>query len=279
VYQVLASCLDVSYVSNLIALFSRSPITAAKLFRPFRRRTNGDFKSFFGQTSRLSGPNDGFMIWDRWLGSNRYEPGCDLGVQEKAEMAGFFSAWTSAFTRPFLNKNNRNTVCIDVLADSLPNAWFVVVRRDLAATARSLIRAREQVQGDKRFGWGLLSDEEHANDDDLGYVDDVCQQVLEIDRQVSEQLQNVDPSRVVNISYEEFCDAPAAFIDALVRRVPGLDICQQGRGGCPPSFTRSSSPPLSQKEEERIASCIAAYSDGAARRSSTELSKEVANGS
>lgn len=46
------------------------------------------------------------------------------------EMRRFFSAWAAAFRSPFVNKNNRLVSVIPELADALPHAVFLVVRRD-----------------------------------------------------------------------------------------------------------------------------------------------------
>ena len=115
VYQVLAHCLDVSYTSNLMGLFPRSPITANRLCSPFLpTRPTADFRSYYGQSSRLSGGHDGFFIWNRWLGDDRYAPRTDLSESEVAKMREFFQQWTTAFPKPFLNKNNRNT-CLSLI--------------------------------------------------------------------------------------------------------------------------------------------------------------------
>ena len=252
VYQVLSRCLNVSYASNLIAMFPRAPIIASKLFRPSSQRSSARFSNFYGQTSGISGPNDAFPIWNRWLGSDRYVPAADLDEKSKEDMRRFFANWSRQHAAPFLNKNNRNTACIRVLSECLPKTWFVVVRRDLSATVRSLIRAREQVQGNKRHRWGLLSTEE-TNEDELGYVDDVCSQVVSVDRCLTEQLRSIDQSRVLEVSYEDFCSKPEALLKRLIESMPGLTLADVA---CPDSFNKSTAPPLSEKEEERIRNCI-----------------------
>lgn len=72
-------------------------------------------------------------------------------------MKEFFDAWSTALPKPFLNKNNRNVGCAELLARLLPETRFVVVRRNPLLVAQSLVTARRQVQGDKTIGWGLFS--------------------------------------------------------------------------------------------------------------------------
>jgi hypothetical protein len=253
VYQVLAHCLDVSYTSNLMGLFPRSPITANRLSSHFLpTRPAADFRSYCGQSSRLSGGHDGFFIWNRWLGDDRYAPRTDLSESEVAKMREFFQQWTTAFPKPFLNKNNRNTCCIDLLAKTLPTARFLVVRRDPTAIVRSLIRAREKVQGDKQVPWGLLSSA--SNDHELSYVDDVCAQVSLIQQRLDEQLESIASNRIVETVYEGFCASPKSLIDRMVKNMPGLRVANASQ--IPTGFQCSTGRPLSNTEEERIRSRV-----------------------
>lgn len=224
VYQTLARYLDVSYFSNLTSLFPRSPISGTRMFRWLLRQRSADFRNFYGQTAGLAGPHDGFGIWNRWLGEDRYVPRTDLSDAELNTLREFFDSWTQAFPKPFLNKNNRNTSCLEQLSRALPAASFIVVRRNPLLVAQSLITAREQVQGDKHVGWGLLAHEQSDAADPLAYVDDVAQQVLQIEEELNQQLQNIPAGRIVELTYEGFCENPQAALRELVRAVPGLRL-------------------------------------------------------
>jgi len=256
VSQVLTAFLQVSYLSNLSALFPRSPITATRLFRRIAQRQKTEFTSFYGQTSGLAGAHDGFFVWNRWFGDDRYETVVGSEFRQHCDMQQFFDAWSGAFAAPFLNKNNRNTSCLDIVADALDNARFVVVRRDPASTVRSLIRAREVVQGDKHHKWGLASQESQGQLDTLGYVDDVCEQVLQIERELSDRLDSIDPGRVYEIRYEDFCERPRSILQELTEQFPELECTGDALQSCPESFRRSESVPLTAEEEARLHSCL-----------------------
>lgn len=218
-YQVLSRFLDVSYFTNLSSFFPKSPLAATRMLRRMQRDKKADFKSYYGQTARLGGPHDGFFIWNRWLGEDRYVPADSLTDDQAADMRNFFNAWTATFDKPFLNKNNRNTSCIDLLADALPAARFVIVRRDPLYAAQSLIHARERVQGDKRVGWGLEAKPESAGDDDLAYVDDVCRQLQTIESRLAEQSATIAQDRIVEIAYEELCANPHGTVHEIADRM------------------------------------------------------------
>ena len=72
--------------------------------------------------------------------------------------------------------------------------------------AQSLIKARQQVQGDKSTGWGLHSHCTDMTADPLAYVDDVCHQVLQIEAELEEQLKHLPQDRIIEFTYEDFCD-------------------------------------------------------------------------
>jgi hypothetical protein len=208
--QILTRHLPVTYFSNIVELFPRSPIQASRFFRFLiqrHHRTRNSFQSYYGNTSGFGAPNDGFDIWNRWLGTNRYRSKQDLSPRESAEMREFFEAWTSTFGRPMVNKNNRNCGVMSLLAKALPQAHFVIVRRDPLFVAQSLLIARKHVQGDESIGWGFASQPTTENP-----IEAVCQQVAEVEKVIRQQEGDLDPSRITEVRYEAICADPAATV-------------------------------------------------------------------
>jgi len=207
-YQVLTAHLPVSYPSNFTELFSRAPITATvKLGRLARRKVT--YRSYYGNTASLGSPNDAFSIWNRWLGEDRYQVPDHISPERAANLRSFFAAWEAAFGRPFLNKNNRNTAAVRLLATALPTARFIIIRRDPLFVAQSLLEARQTVQGDPYAGWGLAANQEPNGTDRLA---DVADQVLRIDSMLEAQLAEIDPARVLEVGYTELCAEPAQVV-------------------------------------------------------------------
>jgi hypothetical protein len=268
VYQTLCRYMDVTYFSNLTSLFPMAPIAGSMLFRWLPGRRTADFTNFYGQTAGLSGPNDGFSVWNQWLGDDRYEPRFDLSADEQRSMEHFFRVWCAKFGKPFLNKNNRNAGCLKLLAQSIPQATFLVVRRSPLLVAQSLIKARQQVQGDKTVNWGLHSRSTEMTTDPLNYVDDVCDQVLQIETELDDQLKHVPSNRIIECSYEDFCEAPEKILHWIAVRVPGVklrdDLIQSEL--CP--FTVSSKVTVSEAEMERLSSRLRVPERNVAAKSS-----------
>ena len=254
VYQTMARYMDVTYFSNLTSLFPDAPLAGTKLFSWLPRRQSADFMSFYGQTAGLGGPNDGFSVWNQWLGNDRYVPLTDLTSDEQRSMGQFFSVWCAVFGKPFLNKNNRNAGCLELLSRAIPQSTIVVVRRNPLLVAQSLIHARQQVQGDKSVGWGLHSHSSDTTTDPLAYVDDVCDQVLKIQTELDEQLKHMPQNRIVEFTYEGFCEAPDSTLRWIATRIPGVrlkeDIIQKELR----PFEVSAPLTLSAPEKERLLS-------------------------
>lgn len=260
VYQVLARYLPVTYFTNLSALFPRAPLTASRHFQRGSRAARANLHNYYGNTAALAGPNDGFHVWNRWLGTDRYRAPATLTEDAVADMRQFFAAWTGTFDRPLLNKNNRNVDCVALLGRILPEAIFVVVRRDPVAVAQSLLIARQHVQGDKRRKWGVRSVDQAAARGPLGYVDSVCQQIVEIERKLREDCRTLSAARLINVQYEHFCENPSDAMVEISSRVWGAPIdASIVRRELHLAARSTNQPRVTPEEFERIEGCLAGF--------------------
>jgi len=217
VYQVLSQHLPVSYFDNWGAMFPRSTISASMFFKRSSERPASTFHSYYGNTAGFRGVNDGFHVWNRWLGSDRYSVPDDLDSDTRKDMRRFFAAWSKAFGRPLLNKNNRNTLCMALLASVLETAVFIVVTREPVYAAQSLLLARKHIQGDASVGWGLGARRSRSAPQ-TSPLEDVAEQLRFVYERQHEQLDSVPPERVVHVCYEDFCREPGR----VVAQVTGI---------------------------------------------------------
>lgn len=246
--QILTRHLEVATTTNVVDVFPRSPITASRLFGALaRRRPPGrEYRSYYGKTRRLRDPGDAFDIWNRWLGTDRYHVPDRISATAATEMRRFFVAWAHAAGRPVLNKNNRNTGAMGVIAAAVPAARFVVVRRDPLYTAQSLLLAREAVQGDRAAAWGFAAP---ANGTDP--VEAVAAQVAEVERTIAREEAKLEEGRLFRVDYERLCADPRT----VVRDVgDGCGIAYD-LGGLGP-FPVSRSAKLPGAELERLADAV-----------------------
>lgn len=217
IYQCICQQLGVSYLDNLTAAFPRSPISFAHLARR-PMRPPADVENFYGNTRGASGPNDGFDLWNRWEGEDRYRVDLERMARSAPEMRRFFAAWGATFPGPFVNKNNRHVSVIPELADALPTAVFLLIRRDPLMTAQSLLTARTAVQGSPAAGWGALG-EDSAEGDRPGAVAAVARQIAAIERHLDRAAAVVAADRVIETRYEKFCADPTGLLDEIGARI------------------------------------------------------------
>ncbi|TMM59122.1 sulfotransferase [Maribacter algarum] len=254
-YQTLERYLSVSYISNFIASFVNSPITAFKLFHRLIPKSVKSYQSYFGSVQGFGGPNDAFFLWNRWLGEDRNHAPEDISEESKVEMRTFFNTWLNTTKKPFLNKNNRNSLCAPMFDKIFPNIFFVEIYRDPIFVAQSIILSRRTVQGSDKIGWGLLSKDFENNSDPLAYIDDICRQVFEVNRILAVNRAKIDPNKYFRVSYEDFCENPMDIIklvgtQALDQTVDDTDLTNL-------KFSAASNGQrLTDEEFNRIKSCL-----------------------
>jgi len=214
-YQTLVRYLDVSYVSNFISAFASSPISAYSLFKNIIPKAGKSFQNYYGSVAGLGGPNDAFVIWNRWLGEDRNRIPNRIEATSKRDMKNFFQTWFAVSKKPFINKNNRNSLCAPLFAEVFDNVVFVEIHRNPIYVAQSLVLSRRMVQGSDKVGWGVLGSDSQTNHDSLHYIDEICEQVYTVDQIIAKGREKIKSEDYIRISYEEFCRNP----DGLVRAV------------------------------------------------------------
>lgn len=224
-YQVLAYYLDVSYFSNFSDLFPRRAVCLSHRLGHFDQKPPRRFKSFYGVASGFKTPSDGFGIWNQWLGEHRYSVDSPIDKESAQAMREYFDRWQMVYNKPFLNKNNRNVDCAVQIANILPNAHFIEVRRDPVAVAKSLLQAREFVQGDRKYPWGLHS---HRFVNDGSPVEQVCRQIQSFTRRLDDNKVSIDESRYHQINFDEFRRQPASVIRHLCDAIDGVKLRHPG---------------------------------------------------
>ncbi|WP_289038552.1 sulfotransferase [uncultured Zobellia sp.] len=254
-YQTLERYLPVSYISNFIASFVNSPISAYKLFRRLIPKSVKGYQNYFGSVQGFGGPNDAFFLWNRWLGEDRNHAPEEISEESKMAMKNFFNTWLNTTKKPFLNKNNRNSLCVPMFDKIFPNIFFVEIYRNPIFVAQSIILSRRTVQGSDKIGWGLLSKDSENNNDPLAYIDDICHQVFEVNRILDKNRAKIDPKNYFRVSYEDFCDNPSAIIKLVGAQALGQTVDETDLAGL--KFSKASNGQrLTDEEFNRIKNCL-----------------------
>jgi sulfotransferase family protein len=235
--QALIQNLPVAYFNNLTALFPRSPITANRLFSRFISRNPMGFRSYYGRTDHLSGSNDGLQLWDRWLGADRSRAPSQLSQERGEAMVRFFNAFEAWSGRPLVAKNNNLNASARLVAEALPDSYFLCLTRDPVFLARSLLRARLEIHGREDLGYGLTPG--NRGDDP---VEDVCRQVIFHSSLAQEQQTRLGADRFHLISYEGFCRNPSATLQLVTEQILRQSVPSGGFSHLPEAFEPANTP-------------------------------------
>ncbi|MGE0552593.1 MAG: sulfotransferase [Gemmatimonadales bacterium] len=215
--QALIGNLPVAFINNLTAIFSRAPLTANRWLSRIPQDRPKSYRSFYGRSTGLAGPNDGLHLWDRWLGSDRtVAPGAIPGEAAEA-MRRFFGAFEALYDAPLVAKNNSLNASAALVGEALPTARFICLHRDPVLLAQSLLLARREIHGGDEAPYGLSDGSESADP-----IESVCRQVRYHHDLARRQLEALGPERFWLVSYEEFCRDPDGVVDRVAREILGL---------------------------------------------------------
>lgn len=228
VAQVLIKNLPVAYINNLTAIFPRSPVVANVIFGKLIKRREIEYRSYYGRTLHLSGPNDGLYLWDRWFGKDRKRVPSGVSELQRREMVAFFGAFEQVFKLPLVTKNNSLNTFAHLVASALDNAYFICLTREAPYLAQSLLKARVEMYGDQKRWYGVEDPERRglseSGDEEIDPIEDVCRQVVFHDRVTREQHKLIGADRFWVIRYEDFCERPGALVERVSREILGQPV-------------------------------------------------------
>ena len=217
VTQVLLDRLPFSYFNNITALFPRAPIIGMRLLGMRPKNAPIEARSYYGKSPQWHGPNDALYLWDRWFGSDRDRIPSTVDARNVRAMRAFFGAMEAAFGLPVLNKNNHLVTCAPLVADILPTARFICLRRDPLQLAQSLLKARLDIQGDPKTPYGVAPPPSSARPRSV--AEDVVAQVRLYRRLMMDAQRRLPPERFWVVDYERFCGDPAALVRKVAREI------------------------------------------------------------
>jgi hypothetical protein len=220
-YQLVTYALSTSYFTKLaIRLRVQGsptiPVFAARLAKGFGLVKNHRerFESYYGNGQGWGGPDEGSQIWNQWFSRGYVGPG-ELCIKDQQEIYQAVAATERIFDRPFVNKDNFNSVRIRALAEIFPEALFIQCLRDPLATAQSIFVARTQdfpyrecKPDDPRIEWFSVKPKEYARIRDKGLIEQICEQVYSIEQNIAADRSVIGGEHFHPVHYRELCQHP-----------------------------------------------------------------------
>jgi len=223
VSQALADELAFAPLGNYASIFPRSKIIIHKLLKGFykTKKTKRDkkHKSYYGISRGFFSIGDCYEIWDKWMGKDHYNKPNNLTTQKKKKMADYFRWLQYSWNGPVITKNNRNSLLIKTIHESIPNAFFILVQRNPEDVIQSTMQASRDFFGDDKIIWGLKPEISFSIDNYKDKLDAYCHQYLDLEEVIHNELHSIPEEDYHVVQYEKFCENPeetyAAISDKL----------------------------------------------------------------
>jgi hypothetical protein len=215
-YQLLLQRFRLAYFSNLMAAFPESPVTIAGISGWLGGQSPpDDLASIFGSTRGWRAPNQGWRLWNRWLpDSLDYIDPASLDPAAVGEMRATLDQLQRRQRAPFVSKWQRHAPRLLALAAAFPEALFIHLRRSPEMTAQSILAGRRRFLGDEA-AWLSARPRAYERIRRLPPIEQVCTQVVELERDMREDQGLVGTDRFMFVSYESLCLGPQAVLDGL----------------------------------------------------------------
>jgi len=215
-YQLLLQRFRLAYFSNLMAAFPDSPVTVAVISGWLGGQDPPeDVASTFGATRGWRGPNQGWRLWNRWLPESLdYIDPDRLDPTAVGEMRATVDQLQRQRRAPFVSKWQRHAPRLRALAAAFPEALFIHLRRSPEMTAQSILAGRRRFFNDET-AWLSARPRAYERISRLAPIEQVCAQVVELERDIREDQALIGSDRFMFVSYESLCLAPEAVLDGV----------------------------------------------------------------
>jgi hypothetical protein len=207
-----------------------------------------DFKSQYGQVDGPVAPNEAGGVWGRFFDQEAYTRYDQMTAEQVRGLRNTVYCTQRIFgDAPFVNKNVKHQLRIDALSRVFPNAYFMVIERDLPDVAVSVLRGRYK-NLKKPSDWWSVRPPNYEALKDLPAAEQVAGQVIALQAKIQADFAQIAPERVLRANYAEFCREPESLIERLQEAVGPLET----RGLPKRSFSLSVNRPETDEEKHLI---------------------------
>lgn len=206
--QILMKAFDFGGFTNYHCLFFGAPELADYLFQPFSKKAEFDYESEYGSTNKKYSPSECGDFWYRFFRrKSPYVTRKDVNSTRMQCLRNTICKLTRVQKKTLLLKNLYTTLRLGPITEHIPEALFIVVKRNILDNAHSILEARMQNMGSYHHWWSVPSQriDELIN---LPPEEQVVEQINDIyaliDKHICEE--NINSDRILILQYEEICD-------------------------------------------------------------------------
>jgi hypothetical protein len=206
--QVITDAFNLGYFSNAHCRFFGAPTIAEKVIKPLNKKKQSNYKSFYGGTLNNYSPSECGNYWYRFFCKSLAHVSLnDVDKNKMLCLRKSIASLSNAMNRPIVFKNLYSALRIQAISKYLPEAIFIIVKRNELDNARSILEARMKNNGNYSEWWSVPHPKINEIKDSPPE-----QQVVEQIRSIYEQIDidtrkmGLDSKSLLTINYEEFCD-------------------------------------------------------------------------
>ncbi len=136
---------------------------------------------------------------------------------------------------------------INAISKIFPNAYFLVIERDLTEVGLSVIRGRYRLLQDPKQWWSVKP-LNYADLKSLPIAEQIAYQLVSLNKKMQEDFSKIAEGKVLKIHYSNFCNDPESLINTLLPVLGAVSF----KNPAIPSFTQSKKEPETAEEERLI---------------------------
>ena len=230
-YQLLAQCLDVGYINNLIAKFWLAPVIGIELSKAvLGEPRHSSYSSNLGQTNEPHGPHEFAYFWRHWL--KVFDLNDMLTFNEPNAAIDWEGLGRSvrcmqgAFAKGMLFKTMYAANYLTEFSETFSNPMFVYIEREPTDVALSILSARKAYYGDANTWWATYPPNYHELAK-LPFPQQIAGQLAGLRKVYEESIRNIPQELVVRTNYANLCEYPEGLISSIQRRyqsVYGINV-------------------------------------------------------
>lgn len=238
--QLIVDAFDVGYLSNCGCWCFGFPALAERIQFGRGKRQPSRYTSKHGRTSSPEGPSECGAWWYRFF---PHEPAFVRRHEVTFDALSSFSQSVAlleqAFGRPLVFKNLYASLRIDAIVAAIPNAMFLVVKRNENDNAVSILASRRKATGREDRWWSVPPPGLDKLRSEAPEVQ-VLAQIRAIHKQIRTEVERLQlHDRVLWLDYETLCDDVPASLDMVSDWTARVGAAYAKRFDVPLSFERS----------------------------------------
>lgn len=239
-YQVITQYFRVGYMTVPLAYVHGLANLVCRLLRPWFGRPAAVFESSYGHVPGLLAPSEHAHFWYQWFPEDKelghYHDPEMLNLDAYTELQRSLDSLAAILGRPWVFKNLYLSMSAGALSRVLPQARFLLVKRDPLMVYQSVLRGRECRAG---AGWWSVKPPHYREWLPLPLWQQVVRQVFYADAIPRRDLQRYAPGRFLEIEYSELCRDPYGCMQQLQNWLAPIGYEPYSDSAIPREFTVS----------------------------------------